>query len=79
MGGVRLQQQVLPGQVLNSHRQVIGLAAEEDPRDTHLGPRIGVFPQPPALLGACEGVEVYGGDVRHLGLPHHLIAPPMSH
>ena len=26
----------------------------------------------------CEGVEVYRGDARQLGLPHHLITQPMG-
>ena len=79
MGGFRLQQQVLPGQMLNSFCQVTGLTAEDHPRDSHLGPRESVLPQPPALLGACEGVEVYGGDAGHLGLHQHPIATPVGH
>ena len=79
MGGVRLQQQILPGQVLNSPCKVIGFTAEEHPRDAHLGPWEGVLPQPPALLGACEGVEMYGGDTGHLGLHQHLVTTPVGH
>ena len=79
MGGVRLQQQVLPGQMLNSFCQVTGLTAEDHPRDSHLGPREGVLPQPPALLGACEGVEMYGGDAGHLGLHQHPVTTPVGH